>query len=174
VVVQLEQIQFLLGLALVQTTERYLGCKQNLGSPVNDRFKLRTEVQQQEPNFESAVVKRSTPLETAFREDMQCHNGGHEDEQPVEPNPPSPPERADLVEIRKNHRPRSLRRSSGPEASRSDPGSKANGQRDPEVVGSVGFGHHLTQRHKEIDRKYESVDQKVKDTLTRTCHTRAA
>ena len=37
---ELEQIQFLLGHASVQTTERYLGCKQNLGSPVNDRFYL--------------------------------------------------------------------------------------------------------------------------------------
>ncbi len=35
---ELEQIQFLLGHASVQTTERYLGCKQNLGSPVNERF----------------------------------------------------------------------------------------------------------------------------------------
>jgi integrase len=33
-----EQIQFLLGHASVLTTERYLGCKQNLGQPVNDRF----------------------------------------------------------------------------------------------------------------------------------------
>jgi len=37
---ELEQIQFLLGHASVQTTERYLGCKQNLGQPVNDRFVL--------------------------------------------------------------------------------------------------------------------------------------
>jgi site-specific recombinase XerD len=37
---ELEQIQFLLGHVSVQTTERYLGCKQNLGSPVNDRFAL--------------------------------------------------------------------------------------------------------------------------------------
>lgn len=37
---ELEQIQFLLGHASVQTTERYLGCKQNLGQPVNDRFML--------------------------------------------------------------------------------------------------------------------------------------
>ena len=37
---ELEQIQYLLGHASVQTTERYLGCKQNLGHPVNDRFSL--------------------------------------------------------------------------------------------------------------------------------------
>jgi len=38
---ELEQIQFLLGHASVQTTERYLGCEQNLGRPVNDLFDLR-------------------------------------------------------------------------------------------------------------------------------------
>jgi integrase len=37
---EIELIQFLLGHASVQTTERYLGCKQNLGHPVNDLFKL--------------------------------------------------------------------------------------------------------------------------------------
>jgi site-specific recombinase XerD len=35
---ELEQIQFLLGHASVQTTERYIGCKQNLKHAVNDRF----------------------------------------------------------------------------------------------------------------------------------------
>ena len=35
---ELEQVQFLLGHASVLTTERYLGCKQNLEEPVNDRF----------------------------------------------------------------------------------------------------------------------------------------
>ncbi len=35
---ELEQIQFFLGHASVLTTERYLGCKQNLEEPVNDRF----------------------------------------------------------------------------------------------------------------------------------------
>jgi site-specific recombinase XerD len=39
---ELEQIQFLLGHVSVQTTERYLGCKQHLGHPVNDLFDLRT------------------------------------------------------------------------------------------------------------------------------------
>jgi site-specific recombinase XerD len=136
---ELEQIQFLLGHASVQTTERYLGCKQNLGSPVNDRFKLRAEAQQQEPNLESAVVKRSTPVETAFREGVECGYGGR-DEQPAEAKPLSPTERTDVVEIGKSHRPHSLRRCSGPGTSRGDSGSKANGQRDSEVVGSVGPG----------------------------------
>ena len=35
---ELEQIQFLLGHASVQTTERYIGCKQNFKQPVNDLF----------------------------------------------------------------------------------------------------------------------------------------
>jgi site-specific recombinase XerD len=42
---ELEQIQFLLGHASVLTTERYLGCKQNLGHPVNDLFDLKTDPQ---------------------------------------------------------------------------------------------------------------------------------
>jgi integrase len=37
---ELEQIQFLLGHASVQTTERYLGCKQKLYEAVNDRIGL--------------------------------------------------------------------------------------------------------------------------------------
>jgi site-specific recombinase XerD len=37
---ELEQIQFLLGHASVQTTERYIGCKQNLREAVNDRFEI--------------------------------------------------------------------------------------------------------------------------------------
>jgi len=35
---ELEQIQFLLGHVSVLTTDRKLGCKQNLEEPVNDRF----------------------------------------------------------------------------------------------------------------------------------------
>ena len=34
----LDQIQFLLGHVSVQTTERYLGCKQHLRNAVNDRI----------------------------------------------------------------------------------------------------------------------------------------
>jgi site-specific recombinase XerD len=35
---ELEQIQFLLGHVSVQTTEKYLGCKQHLKNAVNDQM----------------------------------------------------------------------------------------------------------------------------------------
>ena len=64
---ELEQIQFLLGHASVQTTERYLGCKQNLGSPVNDRFKLRVDLQPREQDRESVPAHSvSEPAEKPF------------------------------------------------------------------------------------------------------------
>lgn len=37
---ELEQIQFLLGHESVQTTERYIGCRQNFREAVNDRFRF--------------------------------------------------------------------------------------------------------------------------------------
>jgi hypothetical protein len=40
---ELEQIQFLLGHASIQTTERCLGNKQDLVQAVNDRVKIRLE-----------------------------------------------------------------------------------------------------------------------------------
>jgi hypothetical protein len=60
-----------------------------------------------------------------------------------------------LVEVRKGHRPHSLRRCPGARASRGNSGSKEDGQPDPAVVGSSGLEHYLTQRRKEINRKYD-------------------
>jgi integrase len=37
---ELDQIQFLLGHVSVQTTERYLGCKQRIRNAVNDRIRI--------------------------------------------------------------------------------------------------------------------------------------
>jgi hypothetical protein len=74
---ELEQIQFLLGHASVQTTERYLGCKQNLGHPVNDLFDLRTaEPSDEENNTECVRGKGTTPVEMASQQGIECRHGG--------------------------------------------------------------------------------------------------
>jgi site-specific recombinase XerD len=138
---ELEQIQFLLGHASVQTTERYLGCKQNLGHPVNDRFHLSGLIAPQQARSESGAVKGPIPVATASSHEIECRHGGSEHEHLVcDPRQLSLPERTDLVEVGKGHRPHSFRRCSGSGASRSDSENKTNGQGDPGVGGSVGFG----------------------------------
>ena len=64
---ELEQIQCLLGHASVLTTERYLGCKQNLGHPVNDLFDLRIDTPADEDGAESDGPEPSPRLETSQR-----------------------------------------------------------------------------------------------------------
>src|SRR5437899_11630698 len=138
---ELEQIQFVLGHASVQTTERYLGCKQNLGHPVHDLFNLKTDRKPPENDVDSVTVQPSASVETRTPQGIECRHGGSEHDQPVcEPRQLPLPERTDLVEVGKGRRPCSLRRCSGSRAARSDSESEANGQRDPAVVGSVGFG----------------------------------
>ncbi len=128
---ELEQIQFLLGHASVQTTERYLGCKQNLGHPLNDLFALRAEGWSQQNDDASAPVKACDPLEKASGQGLECRHGGSEHDQPVcDTRTPSLPERTDMVEVRKGHRPQSLRRCSEAGASRVDGGNKKDGQQD--------------------------------------------
>src|SRR6201997_4367966 len=116
---ELEQIQFLLGHASVQTTERYLGCKQNLGHPVDDLFELAKDRRPRENDAESARMKTSDHVEMASGQGLECRDGGSEQAQPVcDTRALSLPERTDMVEVRKGHRPQSLRRCSEAGASR--------------------------------------------------------
>ncbi len=139
---ELEQIQFLLGHASVQTTERYLGCKQNLGSPVNDRFKLRVDVQPREQDRESVPAHGvSKPVEKPFGQGIECRHGGSEHEQPIcDPKHVSLPERADVVEIGKSHRPHSFRRCSEAGTSRRHAENNADGEPDQGTRGRLGVG----------------------------------
>ncbi|HEY6371785.1 MAG TPA: tyrosine-type recombinase/integrase [Candidatus Sulfotelmatobacter sp.] len=139
---ELEQIQFLLGHASVQTTERYLGCKQNLGHPVNDLFDLRTDGQQQAKHVESVPADgASEAVEKAFGQGIECGHGGSEHEQPIcDPEHVSLPERTDVVEIGKSHRPQSFRRCPEAGTSGRHAENKADGEPDQGTRGRLGVG----------------------------------
>ena len=137
---ELEQIQFLLGHASVQTTERYLGCKQNLGHPVNDLFDLRTDVRQEAKHEESVPANGvGKAVEKACGQGIECVHGGSEHEQPIcIPKHVSLSERAHLVEVGKAYRAHSLRRCSEAGTPGNHAGSKAEGESDQGTGGVVG------------------------------------
>jgi site-specific recombinase XerD len=136
---ELEQIQFLLGHASVQTTEHYLGCKQNLGHPVNDLFDLRAEAGWQAKSDETVPSGGATAdVERGSVQGIECRHGGSEDEQPLSDSKQvSLPERTHLVQVGKNHRPESLRRCSEARTSGSHAGSEADGESDQRTRGRV-------------------------------------
>jgi site-specific recombinase XerD len=139
---ELEQIQFLLGHASVQTTERYLGCKQNLGHPVNDLFDLKTDGDQRKDRAESDAVNESAvSVEKPSQQGIECRHGGSDHDQPIrDPKQVSLRERTDLVEIGKENRSHSLRRCSAPGTSRGDAGNQAEGESDQRPRRSVASG----------------------------------
>ena len=139
---ELEHIQFLLGHASVQTTERYLGCKQNLGHPVNDLFALRMDGQQPAKHVESVPADgASEAVEKGCGQGIECGHGGSEHEQPIgDPKHLSLPERADVVEIGKSHRPLSFRRCSEAGTSGRHAENKADGEPDQGTRGRLGVG----------------------------------
>jgi hypothetical protein len=53
-----------LGHASVLTIERYLGCKQNLGHPVNDLFDLKMDAEVGEHKSDSDIAEASVRLKT--------------------------------------------------------------------------------------------------------------
>jgi len=139
---ELEQIQFLLGHASVQTTEHYLGCKQNLGHPVNDLFDLRTDTQQQaKPEERVPANGASGVVKHAHEPAIECGDGGSEHEQPIrEPRQVSLPERTDVVEIGKSYRSGSLRRCSEAGTPRTDARNQTDGRSDHQTNRYVSIG----------------------------------
>ena len=137
---ELEQIQFLLGHASVQTTERYLGCKQNLGNPVNDRFDLGAG-RQRTGQCCSSAMKTASAVEMRHREEIEFGDGGSEHDQPVRrfgPKRSDPPIRVALDEVREEDRPQGIRRCSEARTRRGGTGSQAKGRSDQGAFGTLG------------------------------------
>jgi site-specific recombinase XerD len=138
---ELEQIQFLLGHASVQTTERYLGCKQNLGHPVNDLFDLRIDAQQEAKSEESVPVNgTSHGVESPSEQGIECRHGGSEHEPVSDSRHLSLSQRPALVEVGTDYRPHSLRRCSEAGTSGRREGSEIEGESDQGTGGRVGVG----------------------------------
>ena len=133
---ELEQIQFLLGHASVQTTERYLGCKQNLGHPVNDRFNLATGAgtSAEQPRPESMQATR--PGDTICRGDCDHVR----DTTTASPRCLFDDARPALVSEGESDCASSLRSRPAARAGSDNPRSEANGRGNQTAGRSVGTG----------------------------------
>ena len=137
---ELEQIQFLLGHASVQTTERYLGCKQNLGHPVNDLFYLGADAKPYEPSQQPAA---SGSLETMPGQELECPHGGFEHDDPIpfcRPGQPSHGGRTEVVQVGTGDCPESLPPCSEPGIAGGDPASQTDGRRGQGALRIMGAG----------------------------------
>jgi hypothetical protein len=165
---ELEQIQFLLGHASVQTTERYLGCKQNLGHPVNDLFDLAKDGRPYENDVESAKAKASDPVEMASRQGIECRYGGSKHDQPVrdsrELSLPNEPiwSRSEKAIARK-----AFDAALGQELHEVIREAKKMASQIQKSSDQWDLEHHLTQCRKEIDRKYDFRGSRLTDVLGR-------
>jgi len=141
---ELEQIQFLLGHASVQTTERYLGCKQNLGHPVNDLFDLRLDAQQSKPDDSVLATATGSAVEKIEEPGIECRHGGSEDARPICGTKQAfAPERTGLVGDGQKHRPEGIRRCSDTGTSESHAGSQTHGEQDQGTRRRVELGTPL-------------------------------
>jgi site-specific recombinase XerD len=137
---ELEQIQFLLGHASVQTTERYLGCKQNLGHPVNDLFILGTGPTPPEPGAQAVAPP---PLATAPGQGLECPHGGSQHGDPASfsnAGESSHGRRPEVVELGTEDCPASFRACPESGAAGSASEGETNGHQDQGPIRVVGAG----------------------------------
>jgi integrase len=134
---ELEQIQFLLGHASVQTTERYLGCKQNLGHPVNDRFTLDPWIVSPVPDSANETVRQPAEVVEEICEieavpEIKCPAGGrgHGDLNPIRQEFLRNDARVEVVIDREGHCSALLRSGSATGVERGNSISTENGGKD--------------------------------------------
>ena len=141
---ELEQIQFLLGHASVQTTERYLGCKQNLGQPVNDRFTLGTRIASPAPDGLDETARRPGEIVRGIEgaQQIKYPEGGpeHGDLTPVRSGFLLNDAGTEMVIDREGHCSALLRSGLATGVGRGNPISKGNGKEDQARVGALGTG----------------------------------
>jgi site-specific recombinase XerD len=171
---ELEQIQFLLGHASVQTTERYLGCKQNLGHPVNDLFDLGADPKPQDASSELAA---SSSLENVSAQELEFGHGGSEHADPISscrPRQPSQGGRTEVVEVGTGNRPEGLRPCSEPGIAGGDRAGKTDGCRDQTACGPMGVGasSDATPERDQLQIRVPSLKAhlRVRDTSPRRAH----
>jgi hypothetical protein len=153
---ELEQIQFLLGHASVQTTERYLGCKQNLGHPVNDLFDLGADIKLQATSSEPVAFM---PVENGSRRELECRHGGSEYAAPIpllRTGQPSHRGRTEAAKVGTGDRSENLRSCSQSGIAEGNPVGKTDSGRDQAAFGPMG---DLTQRRKEIDHSVKTTER---------------
>jgi site-specific recombinase XerD len=137
---ELEQIQFLLEHASVQTTERYPGCKQNLAHPVNDLFHLGADPISNEPSAQPGALRS---LETSNSGGLECPDRGSDYADAISccsPEQFSPPERADMVQVRTGDRPEGIRPCSESGIGGGYPADEAGGGSDQAGLSALGVG----------------------------------
>ena len=91
-----------------------------------------------------------------------------DDDQPIcDARPLSLPERTDVVEVRKGHRPRTFDAALGRELHEVIQETKKMASQIERSSDLWDLEQYLTQRRKEIDRKYDTRGSRLKDVLGR-------
>lgn len=137
---ELEQIQFLLGHASVQTTERYLGCKQNLGHPVNDLFDLGAAPILRKPATQPTA---SSSLETSSSDGLEWPDRESEHADAISccgTRKPTARGRTEVGEVGTDDRPESLRPCSQSGIGGGHSAGEADGGQDQAGLPVMGVG----------------------------------
>ncbi len=144
-----------------------LGCKQNLGHPVNDLFELRTEERPHANDDEPATVKTPDPVEKASGQGVECRHGGSEHDQPVCDSYQNEPiwSRSEKAIARK-----AFDAALGRELHEVIQEAKNMASQIQQSSDLWDLEHYLTQRRKEIDRKYDFRGSRLTDVLGRLLH----
>ena len=132
---------------------------------MNDLFDLRTDTQEHAKHGESGSATGACEgMEKTHQPGIECRCGGSEHEQRIYSEHLSTPDRTHLVEVGKDHRAQSLRRCELHEVMQE---TKQMASQIKEPSDLRDLERSLTERRKDIDRKYDTRGSRLKDVLGR-------